>query len=302
MPQSRASDIDTGMYLHGNCHVFATALHRHTGWPFVLFHDGPAPVATHADGTPLGELVHVAVLAPDGAVWDVAGRHPSDTAQDGVKNAFSMTDPHRETLATERELGRYVGAHGPLRPYEDGFVAKAWADARRCLREYRAFPAPRGIAPVDFGRAMEGGFARERREGVPSAALALAVYVHFGYRPALVLDGDGTLARAFNLDHAGRALCANWLSETEGPVGPGETAVHFEHDYHMISSDHCMDPVLDGSLTDAALVAAFDELCAVLPCAVESDVAALDWTRQELSAAVTRVWGVRPVPATSPSP
>ncbi len=52
---------DISRFTEGDCHVFAAAVHRLTGWPIHVFND---------EGTP---YLHAFVVAPDGKAVDIMG-------------------------------------------------------------------------------------------------------------------------------------------------------------------------------------------------------------------------------------
>lgn len=69
-------DPDTvAAYMEGDCHAFAVALARRTGWPLAaLVDDG----RRYTPGSDFPTIAHVVVRSPDDRLLDVRGRHRLD--------------------------------------------------------------------------------------------------------------------------------------------------------------------------------------------------------------------------------
>lgn len=65
MAEWKPREADVDRFTTGDCHIFALALSKLTGWPTYAFEDS-------FDGQP---YLHAFVVAPDGWIYDVEGRH-----------------------------------------------------------------------------------------------------------------------------------------------------------------------------------------------------------------------------------
>jgi hypothetical protein len=76
------------IYLHGNCCLFATALHRGLGWQIVGLFDKN------------GKLYHAGAMSPDGAIWDVRG----EVSEQKFAALFKMELPYSIRKVSEEDI------------------------------------------------------------------------------------------------------------------------------------------------------------------------------------------------------
>lgn len=147
---SAATSNDIATYCHGECHVFAVALHRLTGWPIhvVVDNDEHHWDSEEDDDDFLPVVVHVLCEDPDGNLWDVRGSRPRDSLYEEMMGWTAIMDYDSSTGLSEDELRAYVGFWGdpdpidrPLTSYTEDDVALATATAHRVLAELPGFPS-----------------------------------------------------------------------------------------------------------------------------------------------------------------
>ena len=146
---SSATPVDIVTYCHGECHVFAAALHRLTGWPIhvVVDNDEHHWDSDEEDDDFIPVVVHVLCEDVDGNFWDVRGSRPRDSLYEEMMGWTPIMDYDSSTGLTEDELKSYVGFWGdptpidrPLTAYGEDDVATATTVARRVLDGLPGFP------------------------------------------------------------------------------------------------------------------------------------------------------------------
>jgi hypothetical protein len=120
-------------YMEGACHVFATALHRESGYSFLLLTD-ERKRERYAAGVP--PVFHVYADDGRGTLYDVRGAHDREQVvaswqtleeTDGQPGQYGV-----RMMPNERALSKYVGDGDavPLIKYSQAAVERALAVAR----------------------------------------------------------------------------------------------------------------------------------------------------------------------------
>lgn len=145
MSTATAEEIDE--FRNGSCHVFAAALHRMTGWPFVvvLDHGMPYWIDQEDDDNYLPSVPHVFCRDPEGHCWDVLGHRPYSDIEEEMTDWIYIESYGTEELADEEELRTYVGCWSedvfgneierPLAPYQETDVEAARVLVGRVLEK-----------------------------------------------------------------------------------------------------------------------------------------------------------------------
>lgn len=127
--RSDANEDEIDTYTNGECHVFAAALHRKTGWPFLMVLD--------AYGSPWGNdeqflpnVVHVFCLDPNGNAWDIKGARPYSDVYQEMIDWIPVNEYEDEHIPSESELSKYIqfeddGSERPLASYGEKCIGRA---------------------------------------------------------------------------------------------------------------------------------------------------------------------------------
>lgn len=221
---SKATRSDISTYTEGSCHDFACAVHKHTGWPFLLVYEKSEPSIRNGDDEILHSLMHVACLDPEGGVWDVTGFVPRGKAARHFRKYMHFDRIGFDMLESSDELQRYIG-FGPYQVLGHQYdTTLEWADrdARRVLREFGILPPPDEFTDV-HPRDAGGEFEEDYGSGVASLNAAIGIATHFGYPLATAFGSDRKLIRAWAEDLDGRPVTASGLlrdhSELDLPKG-----------------------------------------------------------------------------------
>jgi len=133
-PLMTAAGTEQPDYMAGCCHVYASALHRALGFPFLVLLDKSEryPGGVHS-------VHHVYAVDRSGFAYDYLGRHSADevTAQ-WLNPETPLSRPGVVRIASERGLGKYVekskdGWDRPLSWYSAADVQQAMDAARERL-------------------------------------------------------------------------------------------------------------------------------------------------------------------------
>lgn len=158
---SSATPNDIANYCHGECHVFAVALHRLTGWSMhvVVDNDEHHWTSDEDDDDFIPVVVHVLCEDEAGNYWDVRGSRPLNSLYEEMMGWSSIMDYGSTTAWSEDDLKTYVGFWGdpepidrPLNAYDEDDIQKAMEAARRLLSvlpgyaESMTVPAPGAAA------------------------------------------------------------------------------------------------------------------------------------------------------------
>lgn len=142
------TDGEKELYLCGSCHVFAAALHRAFGWPFLVMTD--PDLAWWTDPTDadnfIPAVVHVYALDPNGEAWDILGHRPAGSVVAELSARHPDVERFDEDVVCQlTELGMYVDGLGgedidrPLHRIEHSDVDTALETALRLYSDL--FPA-----------------------------------------------------------------------------------------------------------------------------------------------------------------
>ncbi len=221
---SKATRSDISVYMEGSCHDFASAVHKHTGWPLLLAYEKGTPSIFNEKGENLHALMHVACLDPEGGVWDVTGCVHRSKAARHYRRYMHFDKIGFDMLESPDELARYIG-FGPYQVLAHQYdTTLEWADrdARRVLREFGILPPPdefTDIHPRDAG----GAFEEDYGSGLASLNAAIGIATHFGYPLATAFGSDRKIIKAWAEDHDVRPVTASGLlrdhSELDLPEG-----------------------------------------------------------------------------------
>ncbi len=134
--ESQASPTEINDYTSGNCHVFAVALHRMTGWPIHLVLDDGDPywVDPEDDSSWIASTVHAFCVDGQDQFWDIKGVRPRNDIFKEMTMWHEISEYNSRLLWNEDDLREFVGCWGdegqeeidrPLETYDDEDVAAA---------------------------------------------------------------------------------------------------------------------------------------------------------------------------------
>jgi len=144
------------LYSSGLCHVFAIALHRRFGWPFLVVLDREERFWEDPDDPDnwLPAVVHVYAVDPEGQAWDVLGARPAQEAQADARSRWRIGEYDSEEIGTETGLMAYVEDEAagdeverPLAAFGEADVKEAMAEAEAMLSGVPGFAEATGSAP-----------------------------------------------------------------------------------------------------------------------------------------------------------
>jgi hypothetical protein len=140
---SAATAEDIERYCGGECHVFAVALSRLTGWPMHVVTDEDEPYWSDEDGEDMiPSVIHVLCMDEEGRFWDVRGCRPGDTLFDEMTSWQPIGAYGSDTHCTEADIRHYTGCWGedeeeeidrPLAEFSESDVDEATETVRRVL-------------------------------------------------------------------------------------------------------------------------------------------------------------------------
>jgi hypothetical protein len=255
---SKATESDVTVYMEGSCHDFACALHRYTGWPFIIVYDKSEPSIHNEDGEILHSLMHVACLDPNGNVWDVTGRITRVKAANHFRKYMDFGKVGFDVLASPAELERYIG-FGPYQVLAHQYDSThAWADrdARRILRDFGILPPPDEFTDQSAHGSLDG-----YSSGIASLNLAIGISTHFTYPIALAFGQDDQLIRAWAEDLRGRPIAASGLLQDHSELNlPEEASVKiWEIPHHALGDERISHLLGTENLNAASITDAFQD-------------------------------------------
>lgn len=132
---SNAQPADIEQYCYGQCHMFAVALHRLTGWPIhlVLDDDEKHWIDPNDDDNWIPATVHAFCIDDQDRFWDVKGIRGRNEVYAELTSWVNIADYRSETLWDEECLKAYTGCWAddgepidrPLSAYNDLDVEEA---------------------------------------------------------------------------------------------------------------------------------------------------------------------------------
>ncbi len=157
--QSSADVDELGRYSWGQCHVFAVALHRLTGWPIHLVLDDGDPywVDPNDDQNWIASTVHAFCVDDQDRFWDIKGIRPRNDVHPEMMAFWDIADYNSRLLYSEDDLKEFVGCWGdegqeeidrPMENYNDEDIALATEVIRRAF-EHLLPPEVDVTAPVE---------------------------------------------------------------------------------------------------------------------------------------------------------
>lgn len=136
---SEPNNIDR--YMNGECHVFATALHRELGFSYLILVD-----ESELYGDFIPAINHVYAVDGEGNAYDATGRHDVEEVIEGWFDNNVRYQPNIDEIDSEYDLQKYIektadGFQKPLSRYDDNDVSIALDLARDVLRGLLVFPS-----------------------------------------------------------------------------------------------------------------------------------------------------------------
>lgn len=142
---SNAQPDEIDRYCYGECHVFAVALHRLTGWPIhlVLDDDEKYWVDPDDDDNWIPATVHAFCVDDQDRFWDIKGIRGRNEVYAELTSWVNIGDYRSETIWDEDGLKTYTGFWAdegepidrPLSSYNDFDIEEATKTLERLFSD-----------------------------------------------------------------------------------------------------------------------------------------------------------------------